>query len=207
MTRLTTAWDEGVTWFLQQSAAQAPDMDDDPLTLSMIREQHLRLGDEGDEDEFLEHLRLVSYRQAEIVTRRSLLPQTWVLVMNRFPDGPILLPKAPVIDVDSIAYVAADGTASSLDSSPAWWQLVQPTGPHAGRVAIHPAQDEFWPSTAIVPSAVSVTFEAGYAANAIPVDITHGRLLLIAELYRKRGMVDGLKAADPLWKRYTVYGS
>lgn len=206
MIRLTTSWDEGVTWFLQQTADQAPDLETDPLTVDVIREQHLLLSDSA-QDEYIDSLRTVSYRQAEIVTRRCLLPQTWALVMNRFPDGPIMLPKAPVITVSSIAYVAADGTAASLTSSPPWWQLVQPTGPHAGRAAIHPAQDEFWPATAVVPLAVTVTFEAGYAADRIPVDITHGRQLLIAELFRKRGMVDGLKAADPLWKRYTVYGS
>lgn len=211
------SWDTGVRWYLTQSSAQAANPEQDPLALDVIRDQHLRVTNGSVEDEYLEHLRTVSLEEAERVTRRALLPQTWVLHLDRFPCGPIVLPKPPLIGVTSIAYVDENGDAQSLDSSPTWWRVEQPSGPVASKARIFPAYDEVWPSVRPGPGAVTVTFEAGYVTDGspavalVPTPITHGRLVFIAELYKQRSesvrtaLAMSARAADRFWRRYTVY--
>lgn len=210
------AWDDGMRWHLER--LEAPDMGYDALVLAEIRDQHIKAGD--GQDDWLYKAWLVTYRRAEMVMRRPLIPQTWALVMDRFPRcGPIVVPKSPLLGVTAIEYVDADGAVQTLTGSPADFTVIAPNGPNPKRGEIHPLYDETWPSTRAVPDAVTVTFTCGYPLTLtspqvadVPEDITHARLLLLGELYKQRSLSvhafnqnPSIVQADTIWKEYRVW--
>ena len=211
------AWDDGVDSHLELVTAH--DWDADPLTLESVRDDHLRVTNGSVEDDYIASLIKTSYREAEATTWRALLPQTWRLSMSRFPCQYIELPMPPCIEVSAITYVDEDGALQTWTGSPLPYDVVIPIGPKAGKAEICPAYGEEWPSTRAQARAVFVTFRAGYLdesvspdAPNIPEDITHGRLLMIGELYKQRS--DSVHAFNQnpaiirsrdLWLRYRAY--
>lgn len=186
-------WDLGLRWHLEQTSDQAPDLATyDPLQLSFVREQHLRSPNGSAEDEFIRHCMRVSYREAERVTWRSLIPQGRTMVMDRFPCGSIELPYPNLLSVDSIDYIDTDGVDGQLSGSPAMFLTSAPSGEKAAAGYVTPLYGETWPSTRFQANAVRVNFQSGYpivnGVAQIPEDITHGRLLVIGELYKQRSL-------------------
>lgn len=198
-----------VAWHLE---LVEPPETDSLLDLDIVRDQHLRSPNGTLEDTYIEGLIKTAYRMAERTTRRALAPQTWALVLDRFPCGEIVLPRAPLLVVDSVAYVDLNGEAQELGGSPAAYQVVAPSGPQAGRGRIRPAYGTSWPSTRAIAEAVTATFQAGYEDGTVPEDITHGMLLVIGELYKQRSesvhafnQNPALIRARDLWMGYRVY--
>lgn len=209
-------WDDGIRWHLEQSADEGPDFAADPLQVPFVRDQHLKTANGTAEDEYIEWLLRASYRQAERKTLRSLIPQTWRLVMNAFPWGDIVLDRPPLLSVTSIEYVDQNGDDAALDGSPLEYEVDAPSGPTAGRGRIRPVSGGSWPSARTQGNAVTVTFRAGYdlvnSIASIPEDITDGRLLWIAERYKQRSLsvhalnqTDAVIRARSLWMDYRVY--
>jgi uncharacterized phiE125 gp8 family phage protein len=215
-------WDRGIRWRLDQ--VTGPDLEDDPLTLEVVRDDHLRCASvsgspaSSPEDAYIRRLMRVSYRAAEWFTGRSLLPQTWDLVMNRFPHWDIVLPRPPLRSITSVTYVDPDGVDRTMDISPATYETSAPSDPHAQHGKIWPVYGTVWPSTRCQPEAVAVRFIAGYpdvgspALPDIPDDLTQGRLLLIAELYKQRSesvqsvaRTQAFITARDLWAPYRVF--
>lgn len=140
---------------------------------------------------------------------RALAPQTLELAVGRFPgsniwnnvadcvkapcvngsaaEDAIMLPMAPVIAIQSVTYLDADGLEQtfavgsySLDnfSEPGW---------------LHPAFSVEWPTTQAMPNAVKVRYLAGYStpgdspdSNPLPRSIRRAMLLLIGHFYERR---------------------
>lgn len=213
---LMRAWDDGVESHLELVTAH--DWDDDPLSLAFVRDDHLRVTNGTAEDDYIESLMRTSYREAEATTWRALLPQTWKLSLSKFPCLYIQLPMPPCIEVESITYTDVDGVEQAWDGSPLPYDVVIPSGPKAKKAEIWPAYGEEWPTTRVQPRAVEITFRAGYVTVGspetpdIPEDITHGRLLMIGELYKQRS--DSVHAFNQnpaiirsrdLWLRYRAY--
>lgn len=212
---LTRPWDDGVCWFLEQ--LQAPDLTKDPLLLEAVRDDHLRSPNGTAEDDYIAGLIVTSLRMAERVTNRSLLPTSLRLVMDRFPSE-IVLPHPPLTSVTDITYVDPDGVEQTLaGGSPEAFWMSAPLGPRAPKGRLQPLYGTSWPSTRCQPDAVRVTFTGGYPligtpeVAEIPEDITHGRLLVIAELYKQRSeSVHGIKSnsafirARDLWLGYRL---
>lgn len=189
-----TTWDCGLHWYLEQTAAQTPDLDQyDSLRLDFVRDQHLRSPNESLEDEFIEHLIRVSYREAERETWRSLVPQWRTMVIDdSFPSGRIEFPFPNLLSVDSIRYVDTDGVTQELSGSPEDFVTSAPSGEKAKKGYVSPLYGEVWPTTRLQPGAVRITFQSGYpivdGVASIPEDINHGRLLIIGELYKQRSL-------------------
>lgn len=214
---MTRAWDDGVTWTWDRPVAGNPDPALDPLDLSFVRDKHLRAADDADEDEFISHLIKMSYREAERKTWRSLTRQTLRMILDRFPCGEIVVTRPPLIEVTSITYLDADGVRQTWDASPLPYDVVAPVGPTAQKGRIRPAYGEVWPTTRCAPDAVIVTVVAGYDENEegksdIPIDITHGRLLVIGEGYKQRSLSvhafnqnPAIVQASEIWKGYRPY--
>jgi uncharacterized phiE125 gp8 family phage protein len=189
----------------------------DELDLEFVRDQHLRGVNGSAEDPYIERLMRTSNQMAHRVTRRSLQTQTWTLTLERFPDGDIVLPRPPLQSVTSIAYIDTSGVTQTLDGgSPELFQVLAPQGALAARGRVRPVMGESWPEThATALGAVVVTFVAGYpTVDDIPEDITHGRLLVIGELFKQRsdsvhgpGLVQSpaIIGARSLWLGYRVY--
>jgi len=200
------------------SVVTGPSADDDPLTLAFVRDHHLRCANGTAEDDYVESLMAASRQAFEDFTGRALLPQTLTLSLERFPRGAcaIVLPRPPLIEVTSITYVDDDGVTQTLDTSS--YIVSRPTGPRARYGWITPAYNETWPSTRVQPGAVTVTYRAGYPSTGspatvdVPEPITHGRLLVIGELYKQRSesvhaynQNPALIRARSLWQPYRVF--
>lgn len=155
--------------------------EDEPLTLIEVK-QHL--GVEHDEQDTLIGLYLAAARQwidgPSWLGGRTLMPQTWELVLDAFPTHEIALPLTPVQSITSITYDDADGNSMLVDgdeyyldkdSNPAW--LVPLT--------------DGWPTTLDAVNAVRIRFVAGYAdAAAVPAPIKAALLLLVGHLFSNR---------------------
>lgn len=129
------------------------------VTLAQVK-AHLRLDGINDFDALLtDHLasaigELDGYAGT---LGRALAEQTWILYLDGFPRSAIGLPLPPLLGVDSIVYVDADGAEQTLATDQ--YQVL------AGeRAEVRPAHGLSWPSARVAPRAVAITFRCGWAA-------------------------------------------
>lgn len=136
---------------------------------------------------------------------RVLLPQSWVLTLDGFPGGTggfgslggrgaIPLPLAPVIEIEGITYLDADGNAQTLDGSK--YRLLADRLP----AEVIPAYGESWPATLDDQAVVSVRFRAGYAggeeldsppgSSAVPPAIQQAIKLIVGDFFAMRETVN-----------------
>lgn len=202
-------WDAGVRWHVDTVTPTVLQ----PVTLTFVRDEHLRAMNESAEDVYLQALIGTATRMAERVTQRALLTQTLRLVLDRFPCGEIALPCPPLQAVTSIDYIDPAGDTQTLPGgSPEAFHVIAPTGPSAAPALLTPLYGETWPTTRAQRDAVRVTYTAGYTAVTLPDDIRHGILLVIGELYKQRsesvhtlGQTPALIRARTLWRGYRVF--
>lgn len=138
----------------------------------------------------------------ESYTGRSLITQKWRLVLDSFPglqsggyveygraysmpSNSILLERGNVLSVDSITYVAMDGTTQTASSS----GYVSDLSGCPARVA--PKFGQIWPIAVPQIGAVTVDYTAGYgpAASDVPEGIRNWILIRVATLYENRESV------------------
>lgn len=214
--QLTPPWDDGITWHVEQSADDGPNFDQDPLTVDFIRDLHLRAANGDLEDEYLDFLRKVTYQEAESFTNLALIPQTFRMVLSGFPAWGIYFDRPPLISVDAVEYVDDGGEAQTISGSPAEYDFRTPDGRRPRRGWVSPLSGASWPITRAQSNALVITYTAGYplvnGVASIPEAITHGRLLLIGELYKQRSesvagisMSPAFRTARSLWARYKAY--
>lgn len=116
---------------------------------------------------------------------RALMPQTWDLIFDRFPGGPIEIPLPPVASVENVNYVDPDTETETVLASTAF--AVDLVSPNAWVVP----GDAGWPATMDTINAVRVRFIAGYAdAAAVPARIRLAIKLLVAHWYANRETVN-----------------
>lgn len=208
-----SGWDTGVRWYPRRTVA--PNFAYDAIEIAEVRDQHLKAGT-ALEDGWIDRAWRTTYRRAERVTRRPLIPQTWQQIMSGFPCGPIVVDKSPFLSVVSFEYIDSDGVTQQLAGSPADYTVIAASGDNPTRAEIHPLYNESWPSTRAVPNAVTLTYTCGYPLvnniAAVPEDITHGRLLMLGELYKQRSLSvhafnqnPAIIQADTIWKEYRSY--
>lgn len=197
----------------------APDLTLDPLELGTVRDDHLRSAvGEGVEDDYIERLMRTSLGMGERGTRRFWLPQTWRLLLDRFPGGcsDILVDRAPLNEVTGITYVDPDGVTQTFGGSPLAYEVENPSVETNAYARIRLAYGESWPSTRGQRRAVTITVVLGYptvdGSVAIPDDLLHGRLLVIGELYKQRSesvhafnQNPAILRAQALWQAWRVY--
>lgn len=156
----------------------------EPLSLSEAK-RHLRVAEAiGADDEYIDALIVAARLYVEEYTSRQLCTATWDLVLDEFPcEGDvILIPKAPLVSVTSITYLAATtGTLTTWTGS--YYRVQNTTAP--GRIGL--AYGQTWPLTYGVIGQVTVRFVAGYgAASAVPKTLKQAMLLLIGHWYTNR---------------------
>jgi uncharacterized phiE125 gp8 family phage protein len=165
---------------------------EDVLTLAEVK-AHLRV-DDDDEDDLIAGL--IATATAQLDGRdgllgRALATQTWRLTLDAFPCE-IGVPLPPLLAVDAITYLDADGAEQTLPEDQ--YQVIGLGG--TDPVRIRPVYGQTWPSTRCQPEAVSVQFTAGYvdaeaspAELAVPDPIRTAMLLHVAHLYEHREAV------------------
>lgn len=113
---------------------------------------------------------------------RSLITQTWELVLDKFPLKDIRIPLPPLQSIVSIKYDDLDGNEQTVSSA----NYVVDTVSTFGWVV--PVTGFAWPATMDTINAVRIRFTAGYgdAAADVPAPIRQAMLLLIGHLYENR---------------------
>ena len=139
---------------------------------------------------------------AEDFLQRALVTQTWRYALDAFPAcGIINLPRPNLLSVTHIRYTDQDGDEQTLDTDTYSADIYSLPG------RIVREYQQVWPITHNIPSAVRVTYTAGYGATAasVPAGIRHGLLLAIGDLYANResvnvgNIVNELPALKALW--------
>ena len=141
---------------------------------------HLRVTSSTD-DALIGTLITAARQSAENRLRRSILPQTWELTLDKFPDA-IKLAYPPLIGVTTLKYLEpVAGVPTTLNAlsytvdgknEPGW---------------IVPAYSYEWPDIYDAINAVEVTYTAGWATAAdVPQVIKAWILLQIGNLYENR---------------------
>jgi hypothetical protein len=172
----------------------------EPVTLAEAKEQTRVSG--SDEDSHLNLCIAAAREYCETYQGRAYVTQTWKVMLDRFPNageewradkgfvtaehttdpGTILLPRAPLQYVTSIAYVDTNGTTQTLSAS----DYTVDTASEPGRIT--PAYNESYPSTREQANAVTVTFNAGSATvfTAATTDIltVTGRVFAASDVVR-----------------------
>lgn len=141
-----------------------------PVTIEEARARCRVIG--SDEDETLTGLIAAATAFVESYTGRSIMPQTWELVLDAFDDS-ILIPRGPVTGIVSVTYFDVDEAEQTLPASayalddvadPQW--LVR-------------AADASWPAVAQGVNNVIIRFTAGYAEDAAELALVKQAVLML----------------------------
>lgn len=136
--------------------------------------------DDTAEDTLIDIWRQSAREIIEDRTNRSLITQTRILKLEHFPCGAIVLSNGPVQSVTSVKYYDNDDVEQTMSASDYWVD----THGNITRVVVKNA----WPATKCRPSAVTVTYVAGYGATAatVPGPLKSAMLLLIGHFNENR---------------------
>ena len=160
----------------------------------------------ADEDALITAFIPAATEAAEQLTGRAIMPQTWELTLDAFPDA-FELTRTPVASVTSIIYADSTGAPQTLSSA-----LYTLDAAHDyGHAYVVPVYGSTWPATRDQINAVALRYVAGYAnAAAVPESIKAWIKLMVGALYENR-QLEGTKQtyslgyADRLLDRYKVW--
>lgn len=138
----------------------------------------------SDRDAYFNDLIKTARGQAETVTGRALITQTWELTYTAWP-AEMKIPKGKVTAIASIKYYDTADTETVLDSADYQVDLVSEPA------RIRPAHGKSWPSITLRSyNAIIVEFACGYADAAALSDdrpeIKHAILLSVASWFAQR---------------------
>lgn len=162
----------------------------EPVSVADAKE-FLRV-DSTAEDSLILSLVTAARTHVEQYLQKSLITQTWRLVLDGFPStGRLFLPMGPLQSVNSIkTYSSAD--AESVFSATEYF--VDTVGDRVGQ-----SLDSVWPANLRPTNAVIIDYTTGYgsAASDVPGDIVQAIKMLISHYYENRdGVVVGTGANE-----------
>jgi uncharacterized phiE125 gp8 family phage protein len=153
---------------------------------------HLRVDFDTDDDLITAQL-AAAVSAVEKMSGRILAERALTYRLNEFPlngSMQIVLPVDPVVSVESVDYVDADGADQSIvvTASPGDGGFRTVAGePYM----LLPERGASWPSSDDQPGAVVVRFTAGYGGDAgdAPAELDAAVLMMTAHLYQNREAV------------------
>jgi uncharacterized phiE125 gp8 family phage protein len=137
----------------------------EPISVSDVK---CNLGIEEHDDDAEIASRIEAVRDAaQGVLWSALLTQTLTLKIDRGFPSCIVLPRAPLQSVTSVAYVDQNGDSQTLAAD----QYTVDSSSRPGRIV--PAYNVTWPVTRYVIQAVTVVFVAGYGStrSTVPAEV------------------------------------
>lgn len=155
--------------------------------ISLVEAKEAARIDDTAEDTLISAYITAAREVVEDKTRRQLVTATWILKLDSFPSGDIIVPLPPLQSISSINYLDENGDSQTWDSS----KYQVDTDRQPGRIA--PIETETYPDTqASTFNTVTITFIAGYGtASSVPEKYKNAIKLLVAHWYRTREPVGG----------------
>ena len=177
----------------------------EPVTLAEMR-THLRLhGDDTSENDLLTDLIQEARQEIEQRISRAMIEQTWQLTIDHWPHGRepwwegtkeahihvlhgnygwLVLPKSPLISVESVTVYDEDSTAQSINVAQTF---DIDTAQEPGRLALKSGQT--WPVALRPTNAIEVVYKARFTTSADDVQGPLKRAVrnLAAYAYQYRG--------------------
>ena len=151
-----------------------------PVTLEEAK-LHCRI-DVATDDTLVTALITAATDMCEQRLGRAIMPQTWELTLDAFPEE-FELTRVPVASDTTVKYYDTTGTQQTLSGA---LYTVRATDDFCF-VKVAPAYDTEWPEIRDQLDAVAVRFVAGYAsAGAVPAGIKQWVLLAISSMYENR---------------------
>ena len=155
-----------------------------PITLAEAK-AHCRV-DHSDEDTLIASMITAAAQHLDGrrgYLGRCLMTQSWEYRVHAFPQcGVIELPFPPLLSVESVKYIDDAGVEQTLVAD----QYVVDSPTYNGEV--RRAFDVVWPVARLEDYAVRIAFTAGFGdASAVPQPIKAAMLMIIRQLYDKRG--------------------
>jgi len=154
----------------------------EPVTLTEAK-LHCRV-EVNTDDTLITALITAAREYCEGFQRRAYITQTWELWLDRWPrKGYIMIPRPPLISVDSIYYYDVDDV--DVEFTDYFWD----TKNEPGWVIL--TYGSSWPTETLRPAnGLCITFKAGYGnAAAVPQKIKQAILLLVGHWYENREAV------------------
>ena len=163
------------------------------VTMAEIK-SHLRLSTVGTaEDTLLTAYVKTARKQAENLTKRSILQQVWKLTLDDFPTV-IRVPRPPLSSTASEVVITfldeTSGDSTTLSST--GYTIDSESEP----ARIYPSYGNSWPNTYGVPAAVTIDFTAGSTISAVDEDIKTWVKLRAGSLYENREAHAGVELYD-----------
>ena len=157
----------------------------EPVSLALAK-QHLRV-DHTDEDDLITEYIASARAWVESYLERSLLRQTWQMILDDFPAAGenIELRMPPAYDIVSFQYLDDDGDATTVPADDYDSLLAVDCG------IITLATGQAWPVPGDYPGPVRISYRTGYgtAATDVPADLRKAVRILVEHQYRNRGAV------------------
>lgn len=176
-----------------------------PITLEEAK-LHCRI-DTAADDALVTALIAAATDVCEQKIGRAIMPQTWEVTLDAFPDY-IQLTRVPVTSITSLKYYDLDGVQQTL--SGAAYSLAQDD---FGFARVDPVYGTTWPTAQDRLDTVAVRYLAGYAnAAAVPEGIKQWIKLMVSTMYENRETeaqyaTHTLAFADGLLDRYKVWSA
>jgi len=176
-----------------------------PVLLPEIK-LHLNIEETFTDDDFyLVSLIEVASRNAEQITQRKLIDQTWLAYMNEWPSGDaIYLPFGSLGSVTSVKYYETDDSENTMSNT----EYGVDTDSTVGRIVLD--YGESWPTETLRPlNPIKIEFVCGYGAAGanVPDPIIQAIKIDVADMFwRRSSETQGprLKTIENLLRRYRI---
>lgn len=149
-----------------------------PVSLAEAK-LHCRVDDSTD-DALITALITSATEMAEQETGRAIMPQTWRLTLDAFPDA-FELTRVPVQSITSLQYTDPDGATIALNTGSNYrlsdWE-------DCTTAKVVPVAGYQWPTPKDDTDVVSLTYVAGY--TVVPEPIKQWIKLMISTMYENR---------------------
>lgn len=161
-----------------------------PVTVDEARE-HCRIG-HTDDDPYISDLIGVAVEHAQTHMHRQIMPATWTLYLDNWPDV-IELPRPPLASVTHLKYY---DTGATLQTLTAVTDYVVDTYSTPGRITL--AYTKSWPDLHTIENAIECKYIAGYATAAlVPLRIKQAIKLMVRHWYAMREpVITGVTLAE-----------
>jgi uncharacterized phiE125 gp8 family phage protein len=168
-----------------------------PITLEEAKNEQRILGTE--EDALINAKLRAAVEQVERESARQMMAAQFAYYIDTFTET-VTLPAAPLISVQSVEYLDADG-AQLVTLAPENYEVDNISEP--GQIIFLER-----PTDRVKRNSIKITYTAGYAnAAAVPESLKSAALLIFGTLYAKRDAADAaaMAAARLLINPYRIF--